>query len=294
LAARAAANAGRLATRPTWRAEQFSGFTMGIKFLCPNGHKLHVKSYLSGKKAICPKCGVRVVVPSEDGATAVTDTSDASTDDSSLLEATETQTLTAVNVAAAAAKKPAAAATPTPNSQAAADPIAESPAAVWYVRPATGGQYGPASGEIMRGWLQDGRVGASSLVWRAGWSEWRSAAEIFPQLGSKLAAPAPATAGLALPTAATSTLDIPKGRMAELLPAAAPEATGTGSVSPLTRAAIKRRKRSDRTFFATAGLLVVSVVLLIVLMFVFRARLATPEAQPPAGPAKNAAAPPAA
>jgi hypothetical protein len=267
---------------------------MGIKFLCPNGHKLHVKSYLSGKKAICPKCGVRVIVPSEDGATAVSDTSAASTDDCSLLEATETQTLTAVNVAAASAKKPAAAAASTTSSQPAGDPIAESPSAVWYVRPATGGQYGPASGEIMRGWLQDGRVGASSLVWRAGWSEWRSAAEIFPQLGSKLAAPAPTTAGLALPTAETSTLEIPKGRIVELLPVAAPESTGTGSVSPLTRAAIKRRKRSDRNFFITAALLVMSVILLIVLMFVFRARLATPEAQPPAAPAKNAVTPPAA
>ncbi len=36
---------------------------MGIKFRCPNGHKLHVKSFLAGKKGVCPKCGVAVEIP---------------------------------------------------------------------------------------------------------------------------------------------------------------------------------------------------------------------------------------
>jgi hypothetical protein len=36
---------------------------MGIKFRCPNGHKMHVKSFLAGKKGICPKCGVRIEIP---------------------------------------------------------------------------------------------------------------------------------------------------------------------------------------------------------------------------------------
>jgi hypothetical protein len=38
---------------------------MGIRFLCPNGHRLNVKSFLAGKRAICPDCGARVVVPSD-------------------------------------------------------------------------------------------------------------------------------------------------------------------------------------------------------------------------------------
>jgi hypothetical protein len=44
---------------------------MGIRFLCPNGHKLNVKSFLAGKRAICPDCGARVLVPTpeETGAT---------------------------------------------------------------------------------------------------------------------------------------------------------------------------------------------------------------------------------
>ena len=69
-------------------------------------------------------------------------------------------------------------------SQSGADAIREAPDAMWYVRPASGGQFGPASGEIMRSWLDDGRVGGTSLVWRAGWPEWRAAASVFPQLGA--------------------------------------------------------------------------------------------------------------
>ena len=39
---------------------------MGIRFLCPNGHKLNVKSFLAGKRAICPDCGAKVLVPIAD------------------------------------------------------------------------------------------------------------------------------------------------------------------------------------------------------------------------------------
>jgi hypothetical protein len=69
-----------------------------------------------------------------------------------------------------------------------ADPIAEAPNAVWYVRPPSGGQYGPASGEIMRKWLGEGRVSADSLIWREGWPDWKSASSQFPQLGGPAAA----------------------------------------------------------------------------------------------------------
>ncbi|HEY1786473.1 MAG TPA: hypothetical protein VGG30_13015 [Pirellulales bacterium] len=38
---------------------------MGIKFTCPNGHKLNVKPFLAGKRAVCPKCGVKMRIPME-------------------------------------------------------------------------------------------------------------------------------------------------------------------------------------------------------------------------------------
>ena len=36
---------------------------MGIRFYCPQGHKLNVKSFLAGKVGICPHCDARVQIP---------------------------------------------------------------------------------------------------------------------------------------------------------------------------------------------------------------------------------------
>ncbi len=84
------------------------------------------------------------------------------------------------------------------------DPFKESPDAVWYVCPPTGGQYGPATNEVMRSWLAEGRVPPESKVWRSGWIEWKSAADVFaPALFPSMAASNdfPATAPLLPPNA---------------------------------------------------------------------------------------------
>src|SRR5436305_1418215 len=36
---------------------------MGIRFSCPNGHKLNVKTFLAGRRGVCPQCGARFVIP---------------------------------------------------------------------------------------------------------------------------------------------------------------------------------------------------------------------------------------
>lgn len=36
---------------------------MGIRFYCPNGHKIHVKQEFAGKRAKCPECSVKLSVP---------------------------------------------------------------------------------------------------------------------------------------------------------------------------------------------------------------------------------------
>jgi GYF domain 2 len=71
------------------------------------------------------------------------------------------------------------------------DPIEESPEAIWYVRPPSGGQYGPARGDIMRKWVGEGRVSQDSLVWREGWNDWRTAGQVFPGLGLAATPPPP-------------------------------------------------------------------------------------------------------
>jgi len=81
--------------------------------------------------------------------------------------------------AAVPASGPAPAAAPAP-----ADPLTEAGDVVWYVRPPSGGQYGPATRDIMRTWLGEGRISPDSLVWREGWRDWQSAGSVFPQLAA--------------------------------------------------------------------------------------------------------------
>jgi hypothetical protein len=162
---------------------------MGIKFHCPNGHKLNVKAFLAGKKGICPKCGTKMLIPavSEAGLAASDDDSDLEETDPS--QAVKSNGSGAVSRAgapaqtAAAPSAPAVSAAPATAAIATAnDPIAEAPAAIWYVRPPTGGQYGPARGDIMRKWITEGRVSSDSLVWREGWTDWQNAGKLFPTL----------------------------------------------------------------------------------------------------------------
>ncbi len=40
---------------------------MGIRFECPNGHKLNVKAHLAGQRGICPQCEAKFVIPQEEG-----------------------------------------------------------------------------------------------------------------------------------------------------------------------------------------------------------------------------------
>ena len=38
---------------------------MGIRFFCPNGHKLNVKEFQAGRKGICPYCGAKTQIPTQ-------------------------------------------------------------------------------------------------------------------------------------------------------------------------------------------------------------------------------------
>jgi hypothetical protein len=241
------------------------GTQMGIKFLCPNGHKLHVKSFLGGKRAICPKCGARVIVP--DGTERPNGDADVLADDS------------AVELAAVEGEGASSQAT-------ASDPLAESPTAVWYVRPASGGQFGPASGEMMRAWMSEGRVGASSLVWRAGWTDWRSAAATFPQLGGQL--PSPTPQAVAIPAMDANPGDLGAVLPVDLLtgPLAAPTELGA-DVPPLPELLRKRRRNNDNYLMASAILLAIIVILVIILLLVIGRQEAADESPPQEAPAAH-------
>jgi len=67
----------------------------------------------------------------------------------------------------------------TPETRRPKSAFDEAPNASWFVRPTSGGQFGPADANAMKSWLSEGRVGRDSLVWREGWEEWESAEKIF-------------------------------------------------------------------------------------------------------------------
>jgi hypothetical protein len=71
-------------------------------------------------------------------------------------------------------------------SLAGASLLDEDPDASWYVRPPSGGQYGPATGEILKQWIDEGRVATTALLWREGWPQWRDAREALPELAARL------------------------------------------------------------------------------------------------------------
>ena len=180
---------------------------MGIRFYCPQGHKLNVKSFLAGKVGVCPHCDARVQIPF----TSTRPSSKAldqggENQETALPLASPLEDVDQVLPVAEAidAGKPAApvekqsvedALLPMPQTalpgNAAAkmppaangDPLSESPEAQWYVCPETGGQnYGPADATVMRQWIDEGRVLANHLVWREGWGQWQRAGVCFPHL----------------------------------------------------------------------------------------------------------------
>jgi hypothetical protein len=135
----------------------------------------------------------------------------------------------------------------------------------------------------MRNWLAEGRVGANSLVWRAPWPEWRSAASTF--VGLSLPADAPHGNGTppqstALPAGYAVTTTGPSP--VEAAPPPPP------SMTPLVDAARKRRKRNDVTLIASGLLALASLVLVIVLVLVWRAQTRENPVEPaPPAPASE-------
>jgi hypothetical protein len=314
---------------------------MGIRFRCPNGHKLNVKTFLAGKRGVCPDCGQTFRIPPE------------GTDDSGVVamplesrragavggepdNLVESDFETAVAVAAAAVSEPTQAApagvlflppmpsqqvtaaapatpiakSPVPNGPAPAipevyfpepaaaptlpqptlpqptlpkpalppaptalpvpptpptpiDPIAEAPNAVWYVRPPSGGQYGPARGDVMRKWIGEGRVSSDSLVWREGWTDWRDAGRLFPTLATPASTPTSAAPTFPTPLA---TAAAPQSSPTALnIPAVAPRATAT---RPADRKPTGTKGSSQIAVAALVCLVLVCLILVAVLAIV--------------------------
>ncbi len=193
---------------------------MGIRFYCPNGHKLNVKEFQRGLKGICPHCGAAVRIPlkstrrssraeksllrgampespsGEFDPPAVTPLPAVPPEPESMMPssdmAEEPPGPFSVFATPTAPYPATGALSPLQSSAAAAqsrDLLADAGSAAWFVRPPSGGQFGPASADVLRSWLAEGRLTADTLVWHEGWQDWREATELFPQLSPKLTIP---------------------------------------------------------------------------------------------------------
>jgi len=222
---------------------------MGIKFHCPQGHKLNVKAFLAGKKGICPKCGTKVRIPDVSEAGLV-DSEDDDSDGSDAVAKSNGASAAVIALNSPAPAAPAVSAAPANAAVASGpnDPIAEAPAAIWYVRPPSGGQYGPARGDVMRKWLAEGRVSSESLVWREGWTDWQNAGKLFPTLNQAGTSVSAQASGPVVAT--TAPVTIRSGQRAA------------------TRHESKKRDSSAMALAILAVLGVLCLILVIVLVFV--------------------------
>lgn len=223
---------------------------MGIRFYCPNGHKLHVKAFQAGMRGICPYCGAKVQIPLHStrpstkelkarraaggpehaaiprGDTAMPESRQPGVDSSpekapdgqGVLPGEQEQPtpfidLDKVLAARNLGDQGGLRSSPSPLEGDLAistaesvrsrnsvteewgspgesarsfekDPLAE-PNVVWYVRPPSGGQYGPAAPEVVRTWIAENRITPDTYVWREGWRDWQLARDVFPEVLAK-------------------------------------------------------------------------------------------------------------
>lgn len=185
---------------------------MGIRFFCPNGHKLNVKSELAGKVGICPKCGEKMLIPlistrqtgenreslreTMSEANNEYNTRDIAPNGSHLhldhevfvapfvrpeepyedaCEVLPEQHASHVPSISQSDQVPL----PLPTSSSI---LLEDPHALWYVRALDNQTYGPANGTLFQNWMIEKRVAPTMLILREGWSAWREAKTVFPEL----------------------------------------------------------------------------------------------------------------
>ncbi len=147
---------------------------MGIRCVCPNGHQLNVKTFLAGKRGICPRCKASFVIPA-DSAPSRPEPNPQTPD----LPADETSVPNdPTPISACARIEPVHNANPDRTDDEAIAPVE------WYVQISDGQRFGPADDVMMQAWIADGRVAPDNLVHQPGWSDWKRAAELFPDLRS--------------------------------------------------------------------------------------------------------------
>ena len=163
---------------------------MGIRFFCPNGHKLNVKEHLAGKAGFCPECGCRLVIPYQSTRKSSRELNqekngvESPTDVPSFSMMPSSFPVEEMQQRDSAGETPvfAPADAPKPIEPGVVNPVLQDQTVVWYIQVPDGPQYGPASGQVVSSWIQERRIGPTMLIWREGWNNWLEAKNVFPEL----------------------------------------------------------------------------------------------------------------
>ncbi|MDB4807601.1 DUF4339 domain-containing protein [bacterium] len=254
---------------------------MGIRFACHVCQKqLNIKRDLAGRRGVCPQCQSRFRIPMEDSeqstqvdAVRIVQPATASSSGqggTAVMAENDVVSQAAVSTPSVSEPRVPVADVPAPHQQsqqeagarniAAGSILDEEPDATWYVRPPSGGQYGPASTDELREWIGQGRVAASALLWRDGWPQWRDAGEALPELSGKL----PGTVGNAghvTSSPANSVLQVDSG-----MPQAQGKKTSI-SFSGDTGIGAERRSRTMRRISLIVILVAIAALLIGVLVY---------------------------
>ncbi len=180
---------------------------MGIRFCCHHcNHALHVKDFQAGKRGRCPACQGPFRIPLRDadvslaiGETATDELGDAKPQ-FGLLTATRKRRSSShgsVNSDAGTGTRiasdehahddrnplyPPGIAPRDLRIHTMPEVFAKVLDARWYVRPPSGGQYGPAPSRLLMDWIGERRVTADSLLWCDGMAQWQLAGSLVPEL----------------------------------------------------------------------------------------------------------------
>ena len=139
---------------------------MGIRFFCPQGHKLNVKSFLAGKTGFCPHCNARVETP----LTSTRPSSKAAAEEQVIPLAHPLEEEVVLSGPLLDASGPAAAPFPEQATGTIEGPDKGKPTGPdtseqwWILSQADNQQYGPAPTDLLRQWIQEGRVVAETQI----------------------------------------------------------------------------------------------------------------------------------
>jgi hypothetical protein len=168
---------------------------MGIRFYCPNGHKLNVKEKLAGKRGFCPHCGVKLLIPHKSTRTSSREEraqqaglaagGGGNPNDFDVFPDDQTAEIALFdqfgNSPPSVGQSSAHIGTQSTVADSVLTTAFDDPDVAWYVQLPDGQRFGPATLPIIRSWVKERRISPTMLVWREGWQDWLEAKLVFPE-----------------------------------------------------------------------------------------------------------------